>query len=224
MSRGPRGLLLHLALIGSGLLLSGGLLELQAQDDDEEGDGVVSADSLQLVFEREVFNYPMFERRNPFQPQTGDDSLGPRFEDLVLLGVVIDPDPTRSIAVIGARPPGATSEQAATRAFRLRRGDIVGNARVIDIQRRQVLMEVNDFGLSETRMLDLSREPPPPALPAAPADPAVGTPQPDGSVPDQGPTLGDAVDGAVQQGSITPSAGTPPPRSWLSPGIEGGRA
>jgi hypothetical protein len=127
-------------------------------------------DSLQLVFEREVFNYPQYERRNPFQPFTGVEVSGPRFEDVVLLGVVIQPNPQESVAVLGARPPGSTSDQPPTQTYRLRAGESLGNMRVIDIREREVLLEVGDFGVNETRRLTLRR--PPPAPPFADSVPS----------------------------------------------------
>ena len=39
-----------------------------------------ASQSENLVFEREVFNYPRYERRNPFAPLLSGDEAGPRFE------------------------------------------------------------------------------------------------------------------------------------------------
>ncbi len=126
-------------------------------------------DSIQLVFDREVFTYPSFERRNPFRSLTGEE--GPRFEDMVLLGVVLSSRAGSSIAVVGARPPGSTSDQEPTRLFRLRSGESVGNVRVLEIRRREVVFSVDDFGIVETRMLELPQTLPPVApLPEVPAD------------------------------------------------------
>ena len=110
--------------------------------------GAVPLDSIQLVFEREVFTYPSFERRNPFRPLTGEEDLGPRFEDMILLGVVLSPRSEASIAVLGARPPGATGDQPPSRIFRLRSGESLGNVRVLEIRRREVVFAVEDFGIS----------------------------------------------------------------------------
>lgn len=147
------------------------------------------ADSLQLVFEREVFNYPQYERRNPFQPLTGSDVSGPRFEDMVLLGVVLQPNPQESVAVLGARPPGATSDEPPSRTYRVRVGESLGNMRMIEIGQREVLFEVGDFGVSETRSLSLRR--PPPASSVPPFGTGAG---PDTtSAPEAAPTPSDSV-------------------------------
>jgi hypothetical protein len=160
------------------------------------------ADSVQLVFEREVFAYPDFERRDPFRPLTGDEtSGGPRFEDLVLLGVVLSPDPRASVAIVGARPPGSTSDQAPTRTFRLRIGEPLGNVRLIDVRRREIVVEVADFGARDTRTLALRR----PFPVVAPTDPAVPVPA---TPPDSAAPSGDA---APADGGPAPDAGAERP-------------
>lgn len=156
-----------LSLGFGGWLALAGAAHAQSAAQTESGDtaSTASADSLQLVFEREVFTYPEYQRRNPFAPLTGDEVSGPRFEDVVLVGVVVKPDPRESVAVIGARPPGSTSDQVPTRTYRLRAGESLGNMRVIDIDQGEALIEVADFGVAETRRLPLWR---PPARPIPP--------------------------------------------------------
>ncbi len=149
------------AVLLSAAALFTGRLQPQQPESTDGGSAAQTdespSDSIQLVFEREVFTYPGFERRNPFRPLTGEEATGPRFQDMVLLGVVLSPRTDGSIAVLGARPPGATSDQPATRVFRLRSGESVGNVRVIEIRRREVLFAVEDFGTSETRILEMRR-------------------------------------------------------------------
>ena len=165
------------------------------------------ADSVQLVFEREIFTYPTFERRDPFRPLTGDEtSGGPRFEDLVLLGVVLSSDPRTSVAVVGARPPGATSDQAPTRTFRLRPGEALGNVRVIDVRRREIVVEVADFGARDTRTLALRRP-----LPVVP----VIEPAPDPVAP---------PDSAAPPGDDTPANTAAPSPGAALPLVGPGRA
>ncbi len=43
------------------------------------------------------------------------------------------------------------------RTYRLRRGDVLGNTRVLEIQRMQVTVEVEEFGLTERRIMALPR-------------------------------------------------------------------
>jgi hypothetical protein len=176
--------------------------------DDQDADGAPNVvDSLQLVFEREVFTYPGFERRDPFRQLTGDEaSGGPRFEDLVLLGVVLSPEVRASVAVVGARPPGSTTDQPPTRIFRLRPGESLGNVRVIDVRRREIVVEVADFGVRDTRTLAL-RRPLPVVVP------------PDSAVPEPAPP----PDSAAPDGDASPADGTPPPDAGAESPLAGPR-
>lgn len=139
---------------------------------------VLPADSVDLVFEREVFDYPSYGRRNPFRPLTGED-MGPRFEDLLLTGVLVSLDRTRSIATIGERPPSTT--QPPVRYNRLREGDVIGNTRIIEIRERWVTVQVEEFGEYELRTLELLRTAPQPVpgndSPAAAPAPAEAAPE-----------------------------------------------
>ena len=89
--------------IRSGLLLLGGMLLLpltlvgqQQAPPAPQG----PPQSTDLVFEREVFQYPSFQRRNPFRTLVSGEQ-GPRFEQLRLMGVLHAADPTASVAVLG---------------------------------------------------------------------------------------------------------------------------
>jgi hypothetical protein len=116
-------------------------------------------DSAALVFDREVFVYPTFERRNPFVRVVSGSEGGPRFEELQLQGIIFSPNPDLSIALFGPRGggEGADAQQQARRAFRARRGDQLGNVRILEIQRTRVVVEVEEFGLTEQRIMELQR-------------------------------------------------------------------
>ncbi len=109
-----------------------------------------AGDTVQLVFEREVFTYPTFQRRNPFAPLTGDES-GPRFEQLRLMAVLLSGTPGQSIAMVG------TGSGDGARTYRVRQGDVLGNIRIMRIDARQIVVEVDEFGIRETRTLELQR-------------------------------------------------------------------
>lgn len=107
----------------------------------------------ELVFEREVFDYPTYERRNPFRPLTSETS-GPRFEQIRLRGVIYSPDPRRSVALLAAVTPGS---DGAGQTRRVRVGESWGNVRVLEIRRDEVVVEVEEFGLTERRVMQLER-------------------------------------------------------------------
>lgn len=99
-----------------------------------------------LVFEREVYAYPASTRRDPFRPLTSADS-GPLFQDLQLRMILFSREsPARSVALIldGNR-----------KTHRLRRGDAVGSATVVDIGPRRVLFSVEEFGVRRQEVLEL---------------------------------------------------------------------
>ncbi len=109
-----------------------------------------SPEEPKLIYEREVFTYPADNRRDPFTPLVGDKvrDMGTRFEDLSLRGIIYSPARDRSMALL-ADPTG--------RIYRVRRGEVVGNSRVIDIEPFRVTFEVETFGLTRRDALELRR-------------------------------------------------------------------
>jgi hypothetical protein len=115
-------------------------------------------DTADLVFEREVFFYPQYERRNPFVRLFSGAEGGPRFEEIRLIGVIFSPDPDRSVALFGPRSgEGEAAQQTARRTYRARRGERLGNVRILEIQQTRVVVEVEEFGLTEQHIMELQR-------------------------------------------------------------------
>lgn len=123
------------------------------------------ADTADLVFEREVFAYPSYVRRNPFVPLLSADGNGPRFEELELLGVVHHANPLYSVALFGVGSVtnagsgggGGGGGGSLFQTHRLRRGDIIGNTRIVSIGVDRVVVEVEEFGMTERHVLELPR-------------------------------------------------------------------
>ena len=114
----------------------------------------------ELVFEREVFQYPAYQRRNPFQPLVGNTGNGPRFEQVQLRGIIWSAEAQRSVALFGmagaqAAKPDSTG---APTTKRLRVGESWGNMRVTEIQKDRVILAVEEFGLTESKTLELTRK------------------------------------------------------------------
>ena len=136
---------------------------LAAQDPQPPADSAQGPPTppAELIFEREVFDYPTYERRNPFRPLVGATGEGPRFEQVRLRGIIWSADPRRSVALFGigsanaAATPDAVAGQANT--ARLRVGEVWGNMRVVEIQKDMVVVSVEEFGLSERKTLELTR-------------------------------------------------------------------
>ena len=105
-----------------------------------------SADST-LV--REVFDYPSTGRRDPFEPLSTEQDLGPRFEDLRLAGVIYSPD-RGSIAVL--------VDVATQRRYRVWEGDVIGGARLVSVGQDHAEFLVTVFGVSRRDTLRLKQQ------------------------------------------------------------------
>jgi hypothetical protein len=102
----------------------------------------------ELKFEREYFLYPTEARREPFASLASRSGLGPRFEELALQGIIYSPD-GQSVALLA---------DDGGRIYRVRRGELVGNARVISIAPMKVLFAVENFGVVRQEQLELKRK------------------------------------------------------------------
>lgn len=111
----------------------------------------------ELVFEREVFDYPSFQRSNPFVPLSASDQGGPRYEQLTLTGIIWDPDPTYSVAVLTTGQvtvsPDGTVTVAPGAAYNAKVGQRIGNTTIREIQRDRVVVDVEEFGLTDRRTM-----------------------------------------------------------------------
>lgn len=101
----------------------------------------------ELEFDREVYSYPGTGRRDPFTPLVGKFDTGPRFEDLSLRGIIFSTAPGRSLALL--------ADASAKKVYKVRRGDVVGNARVIEIDQGRVIFAVDNFGVVRQETLEL---------------------------------------------------------------------
>jgi hypothetical protein len=119
--------------------------------------GGAPAAPTEMVFDREVFEYPSFDRRSPFRSLVGDTDSGPRFEQVRLRGIIWSADPARSVALFSGAPAQGAGAGAPLGTRRLRRGEEWGNMRVVEIQQDRVVVDVNEFGLTERRVLELTR-------------------------------------------------------------------
>lgn len=102
-----------------------------------------------LGYEREQFEYSGRGWRNPFRPLTTVRGQGPRFEDLEVAGIVFNPQ-VGSVAVI--------ADRLSKRRFRLREGDRVGTARVVEIRPDEVVFAISTFGAHRQAVLRVKKE------------------------------------------------------------------
>lgn len=117
----------------------------------------------ELVFEREVFSYPAFDRRNPFARLSANSAGGPRFSQIALRTIIYSSNPQNSLAIFnsGGNLPSAQGTEIQAENLgetrRLRVGEGWGNMRVVEIQRDRVIVSVEEFGIAETHTMMIPR-------------------------------------------------------------------
>ena len=136
----------HRLVLYAGLILAAPL----AAQQEPAAPAAPPQEPVELVFEREMFAYPTFERRSPFRSLVGDTDAGPRFEQVRLRGIIWSTDPARSVALFsegggtgqqgppvalsaeplrtvvtapGASAPGAAARQGRRKGWGIRRGN-----------------------------------------------------------------------------------------------------
>jgi hypothetical protein len=119
------------------------------------------SETTDLVFEREVFSYPDYDRRNPFRVLLATES-GPRFEQMELRGIVYSSTPGGGVALMGIGgatqldPQGGPGgEVVSMGSRRLRAGERWGNVRILEIRPTEVVVEVEEFGMTEQRIMPM---------------------------------------------------------------------
>jgi hypothetical protein len=126
--------------------------EAQAQAAQTQARRPRGADT-ELVFEREMFMYPAFTRRNPFIPLEGVDGGGPRFEQLTLISIIYSPDPGFSLATLSTGGVQIAEDGTTTpidgESYSLRVGQSIGNTTIVEIRRDAVVVDVEVFDAVE---------------------------------------------------------------------------
>lgn len=114
-----------------------------------------------LVFERELFRYPVAGRRNPFAVPGGQRAAQPAPGRFRLLGLIAGDggDPGFGVAVLARAPTAAAV--AERRSFRLRIGEKNGAVRLMEIVEGGVRVEIEGPGGVVVQTLALPRPRPP---------------------------------------------------------------
>lgn len=146
--------------VRSGLLLLSGALLLPGALGGQEPPPAPPQAPTELVFEREVFRYPAFQRRNPFRPLVAADQGGPRFEQLRLMGIIHSENPMSSVAIVGTSTvttaeDGSSATVSDGKAWYLKVGQSIGNVRIVEVRRDQVVVEIEEYGLTEQKIMQL---------------------------------------------------------------------
>ncbi len=123
--------------------------DTSAVQDSAQAQAPGQAQSGEAVYRRERFVYPTDGRRNPFVSLLTLEDVGPQFESLDLVGVIYG----------GSYGSVATLiDRATDKRYRIRRGDAVGNARVVEIRPDAVVFQVTQFGVTRSETLSIRKE------------------------------------------------------------------
>jgi hypothetical protein len=101
-----------------------------------------------VEYRRELFRYTG-GTRDPFESLVQTNRVGPMIEDLRVVSIAYDARYGNSVAVVRAAH--------ATKPFRLRRGDTLGNMRVIQVRQYEVVFQIEEFGFERQQVLTLRR-------------------------------------------------------------------
>lgn len=104
------------------------------------------AEEPKLIFDREVFTFPAGGRRDPYTPLVGKNDGGPRFEELNIRGIIFSPTAESMVLLSDGR-----------KTYRRHRGEMVGNARVLQITPTRVLFSVDNFGVWREESLEMKK-------------------------------------------------------------------
>lgn len=119
----------------------------QGQPQPAAGQGRAEAQAASTaLYWREEFVYPVQGRRNPFE-NLAASGLGPDFADLDLVGIIYRPG--EAVATL--------LDRAANKRYRVRRGDMVGNAEILEIRSGEVVFNVTVFGVSRVERLRVKK-------------------------------------------------------------------
>ncbi|MFL5577303.1 MAG: hypothetical protein ACJ79S_15195 [Gemmatimonadaceae bacterium] len=107
-----------------------------------------SGAASQLTFSRETFEYGGRGRRDPFVSLMASGELRPLLSDLKLVTVLYDPTGRNSVAIMRDL---STKDQ-----YRVKVGQTLGRMRVSQIQPKQVVFALEEFGYGRQEVLGLT--------------------------------------------------------------------
>ena len=96
-----------------------------------------------------MFVYPAADRRDPFRALNTGERIGPNFDDLRLTGVLYNPA-VASVATL--------TDQKTRRRYRVREGDRLGEASILEIRPREVVFLITSYGISRREVLRVKRD------------------------------------------------------------------
>lgn len=119
-----------------------------ARPADVTPDGVERDSAGNVLFRREVYNYPSAGRRDPFSSliETGD--IRPMLADLQIIAITTGETDRQSIATL--------KDRSSDEIYRVRVGSVFGRMRVTSIRRRELVVEIDEFGYKRQETLSIN--------------------------------------------------------------------
>lgn len=147
-------------IVRGALVAAVGVVALPAMVTAQNAPPTPPQPQTELVFEREVFVYPEFERRNPFRQLGVGDAGAVRYEQLRLAGTIVSDDPSESVAILSTAQiqvseDGATVTTEDGQAWYAKVGQTVGNVKILEIHPSHIVVEVEEFGIAEQKIMQL---------------------------------------------------------------------
>lgn len=119
-----------------------------ARPADVATDGIERDSAGNVLFRREVYNYPSAGRRDPFSSliETGD--IRPMLADLQIIAITTGQNERQSIATL--------KDRSSDEIYRVRVGSVFGRMRVTAIRPRELLLEIDEFGYKRQETLSIN--------------------------------------------------------------------
>jgi hypothetical protein len=112
--------------------------------------GATARDPANAIM-REVFDYGIHGRRDPFFSLLATGELRPMLSDLRLTTILYDPS--------GRRPVAVMNDVSTNAQYRVTTGMMLGRMRVTQIRPRKVIFAIDEFGFSRADSLVLADKP-----------------------------------------------------------------
>ena len=101
-----------------------------------------------VLFRREVYNYPSSGRRDPFASLIGTGDIRPMIADLQIIAITVGQSDRQSIATL--------KDRSSDEIYRVRVGSVFGRMRVTAIRQRDVVVEIDEFGYKRQETLSIN--------------------------------------------------------------------
>lgn len=135
-----------------GLLAAPAMLSAQARGNQRppqvDTERVVRDSAGNVVFRREVFNYPSSGRRDPFGSLLESGDIRPLLQDLEIVAITLAPSQGQSIATL--------KDVSSNEIYRVRVGSQFGRMRVVAIRQREVVLAIDEFGNTRQETLSIT--------------------------------------------------------------------